>query len=98
MSTENDNIELTAAQRRYIVTRADRVGIDATEFLEGLVPSVDEDGVLKTTVGDSSGESALDAARQFGLVGASSGDPPDLATNPDHMKGFGQDGNDANPR
>jgi hypothetical protein len=97
MSTDNDNIELTAAQRRYIATRADRVGIDAIKFLEGLVPSADEEGVLQTTPGAPSRESALDAARQFGLVAASSDDPSDLATNPDHMEGFGQDADNANP-
>jgi hypothetical protein len=33
--------------------------------------------------------SCLDIARRIGFIGAYTDTPPDLSTNPDHMKGFG---------
>lgn len=97
MSTDNRPIELTAAQQRYVVTRAERVGVTADEFLEGLVPSADEQGNLLIAAVGGDGVSALEAARRFGLVGVSTGDPEDLATNPDHMQGFGEDDHHTDP-
>lgn len=35
-------------------------------------------------------DSCLDLARRHGLIGRARGLPPDLSTNPDHMKGFGR--------
>ncbi len=35
--------------------------------------------------------SCLDVARRIGIVGAYSGTPADLSTNPAHMEGFGRD-------
>lgn len=98
MDTSRENIELTPAQQRYVVTRAERVGLDVAAFLHSLVPSADENGNLETASGADKEGSALAAARQFGLVGASSNDPVDLATNPEHMEGLGQNGHDADPR
>lgn len=34
--------------------------------------------------------SALELARQLGLVGCAKGLPPDLSTNADHLEGFGR--------
>ena len=90
MSTGKTDIHLTDAQQRYLLSRAERLGKTAEEILQGLVPSADEEGNLQTrSVGN--GETALEAARAFGLVGASTDDPPDLATNPKYMEGFGRD-------
>ncbi len=89
MSTDPSQIDLTDGQRRYVATRAERLGVSPEQFLLSRVPSADPEGNLETT---SNGETALDAAKRLGLVGCITDGPADLATNSEHMEGFGSDG------
>ncbi|MDX2179142.1 MAG: CopG family transcriptional regulator [Bryobacteraceae bacterium] len=42
------------------------------------------------TLGADLGESAYDMAKRLGILGSVKGLPPDLATNPKYMEGFGE--------
>ena len=82
--TNPDEIRLNHAQRRSIARLADRLGRSWQSVLDELIP-VELPGVAL-----EDGESALDAAIRLGLVGVCSSGTPDLATNPEHMKGLGE--------
>jgi len=94
MSTEQQNINLTKDQIQVIALRfagnAKRSGIADEDILRVLGPSVGPVEALRKVL-DVREETALEAFGRLGLVGCISDGPVDLATNPKHMEGFGQD-------
>jgi len=84
MSIDPSEIRLTPEQQAYIAHQADRQGVGWPEVLGGMFP---------VSPRPRRNESALDVAKRLGLVGCSQNDPSDLATNPDHLEGFGQNAN-----
>jgi hypothetical protein len=96
MTPDLNNITLTDGQRRWIATRAARVGVSSQRYLAGLIPSADLEGQLQSATNGY--ETALQAAERLGLVGCVVDAPPDLATNPKYMEGFGQDDTVAHSR
>ncbi len=85
MAIDPSHIRLTPEQQAYIARQAERNGVTWESVLGQWIP------VAKPQ--KTGEESAFDAARRLGLVGCSHGDPPDLATNPQYMEGFGDDVN-----
>ena len=83
MTIDPTQIQLNPDQQAYIARQAERTGQPWAELLKQFVPTAPSFGQE---------ESALDVATRLGLVGVCDGDPPDLATNPTHMKDFGKHG------
>lgn len=84
MSIDPSQIHLTPDQQAFIARQSALTGMPWRELLDQFVP---------TTISRSpDAESALDMAYRLGLMGACDGDPPDLASNPDHLDGFGRHG------
>lgn len=91
MNSSDHHIRLSEGQRRYIASRAAKAGVEASQYLDSLIPSVDEQGNLLLRPIAADAENALQAAQRLGLVGATTGEPADLATNPAHLEGLGND-------
>lgn len=94
MDTEQQNLSLTKDQLQSIAlgfaNKAKRSGITDEDIQRVLGPSVGQVGSLKKVL-EAQEETALEAFERLGLVGCISDGPADLATNPKHMEGFGQD-------
>ncbi len=84
MAIDPTEIQLTPNQQAYIAERSESTGTPWPELLGNLVPAI---------VARSNGkaESAYEMAKRLGYIGMSDVGPSDLATNPIHMHGFGQD-------
>lgn len=82
MSIDPSEIQLNSEQQAFIACQSERTGTPWPELLQQFVP------VSIASLNEN--ESALDVAGRLGLVGVCENDPPDLATNPVHMTGFGK--------
>jgi hypothetical protein len=89
MATDPSEIRLSLEQCRRLARHADKAGMPWPDFLEQLIPAPAE----IDPEGDSAGLSAFDLAEQLGLIGISDQGPPDLATHPKYMEGFGESDN-----
>ena len=89
MSINPADIQLSPEQQSFVAAEAQRTGKAWSELLKQFVP--DQPLI-------PSEENALEAADRLGLVGSCEGGPSDLATNPVHMEGFGQDALGSNAR
>ena len=69
--------EMVAEKLRSLPPRGQQEVLDFVEFLES-----------KLHKSEAAGQSALDLAGD--LVGSVEGGPGDLATNPDHLKSYGE--------
>lgn len=82
MSIDPSQIHLTPDQQAYIARQAELQSKPWPELLEQFVPAA---------IGNSlTSETAYDAAKRLGLIGGVRSGHTDLATNPEHMEGFGQ--------
>lgn len=76
-------IHLSPQQRVYIARQAERMGKPWNELLEPFLPVADAGEITEEG-------SAYDVAHSLGLIGGITDAPSELATNPDHMEGFGR--------
>jgi hypothetical protein len=87
MVTDPQDLQLTDAQREFLVKVAEEQGRPAQELLADLLSPARLprwSGTREPTV-----ESAHDLGQRLGLFAALEDGPTDLSTNPRHMEGFG---------
>jgi hypothetical protein len=88
MATNHDPIRLTDEQMQLLSQWCAQTGKSVDQVLADALHSYRPSKIPSVNV--SSGETFLDRLTRHGLLGCLSGGPPDLSTNPDHMKGFGE--------
>ena len=84
MVTNPDEIRLSEQQSLFLARQADLTGRSWQSLLEQFVPTAN-DGFAEVRA-----ENAREAAERIGFIEACHGGPTDLATNPQHMRGFGE--------
>ena len=82
MVIDPSRIQLTSDQQAYIARQAELTGMPWKELLNQFVP------VQSNKLNNS--ETAFEAAKQLGLIGGVRGEAKDLASNPQHLEGFGE--------
>ncbi len=82
MQVDPHQVQLTSQQQVFVARQAERLGKPWPELLDEYIP-----GHAPET---AQSESAYEAAQRLGLIGGVKGEPSDLASNPDHLSGFGQ--------
>lgn len=89
MSHDPHKIELTADLQFEIAVIAARTGKSSDRVMSEALAAY---RLAHCPELPTEGKSWLAAATELGLIGCLSGGPPDLSTNPEHMKGFGENG------
>jgi hypothetical protein len=84
-------ITIPAEAEKYLRNRAAAAGFDdVSEYVITLIYKQSGEASRGDVDDGVVAETAYDAAKRLGLIGGCKGGPPDLATNPLHMEGFGR--------
>ena len=88
MAVDTHDIELTEDQKRRLTNLSNMTGWPWSILLEDAIERALPLATLRAKVEQQNG-SVYDDFVQAGLIGGMPEAPPDLSTNPDHMRGFG---------
>ena len=87
MAIDPREIQLTFEQQRQLANLAEQTGRDWPQLLAEVLrtyPSVGDEPEI------NGADSLYDALHRDGYLGAVSGGPTDMSTNPNYLEGFGQ--------
>ena len=89
MAVDADDIELTEDQKRRLANLSNKTGLPWPILLEDAIERALPLATLRAKAKQQNG-SVFDDFFQAGLIGGMPEAPPDLSTNPDQMRGFGE--------
>jgi metal-responsive CopG/Arc/MetJ family transcriptional regulator len=83
MAAERITVRLTRKLQKQLTALVKETGKTESEIVR--------DAIEELCQRRGSEPSCYDIAKKMGIIGAISGGPPDLSTNPKYMEGFGRD-------
>ena len=89
MATNNHSLSLTDEQVRLLDELSARTGKSQTELVSDALKEYSAIASKQDKPADQT-DSLFERLSRCGLIGCLDGGRPDLSTNPEHMKGFGE--------
>jgi hypothetical protein len=90
MAIDPTEIELSDDQKRRLAALAERAGKDYSELVDEWLSRVDLPRINGREDEGSRPRNLYEAFQSVGAIGCVKDAPPDLATNPKYMEGFGR--------